>query len=44
MVLPSESLNQAAFAPPAVAMPSRSMSSTCQNAWLAFDVPALGVG
>jgi hypothetical protein len=23
---------------------SRSTSSTCQNAWLAFDVPAFGVG
>ena len=23
---------------------SRSMSSTCQNAWLAFEVPAFSVG
>jgi hypothetical protein len=23
---------------------SRSMSSTCQNAWLAWEVPAFGVG
>ena len=65
-MLPSESLNHAAFAPPAVVMPlasvpgmsyfskvtprrlssatSASISFTSQNAWLACDVPALGVG
>ena len=66
-MLPSVSLNQAAFAPPAVIAPlglfwpgmsysskatprdfssaiSRSTSSTCQKAWLALEVPALGGG
>src|SRR6478609_7598298 len=66
-MFPSESLNHAAFAPPAMMAPaglrwpgmlsycskttprffsstiSRSTSSTAQNAWLAFDVPALSV-
>src|SRR5262245_30745299 len=66
MMLPSVSLNHAAFAPPAVEIPllsmvgisyfsnltpravnsatSFSMSLTCQNPWLACDVPAFGVG
>ena len=66
-MFPSVSLNQAVFAPPAVAIPrvlfipgmsycskvtprafssatSFSTSATCQKAWLARDVPALGVG